>query len=178
MDDLTEKVQSSQNKLEDLVKRIPGYAGYKQKEQRREADKLLRLHVARKYEEQARRLNDLQFTLTTRGQLIPLMTLERAGIKLQLLVDRLKNASYGYAGLFDTVKIDEAALDRLYDFDEKMLEGVGQVASLLDTLEDAIHSEASIGTEASALVAQIQELNDTYSRRQDVVLGSEEPGTL
>jgi hypothetical protein len=171
MDDLTEKVQSSQGKLEELAKRIPGYAGYKLKEQRREADKLLRLAVARKYEEQLRRLNELQFTLTSRGQLVPLMTLERAAIKLQLLIDRLKNASYGYAGLFDAVKIDEAALDKLYDFDQQTLEGASQVAALLDKLEDAIHSEAPIGTEAGTLVAQVQELNDAYSHRQDVILG-------
>src|SRR5512135_459240 len=112
MDDLTEKIQAGQSKLEDLAKRVPGYAGYKAKEQRREADKLLRLHVAHKYEDQLKRLNELQLTLTSRGQLVPLMTLERAGIKLQLLIDRLRNASYGYAGLFDAVKIDEAALDK------------------------------------------------------------------
>ena len=49
MNDLTEKTQSSRTKLEELEARIPGYAGYKAKEQRREAYKLLRLHVARKY---------------------------------------------------------------------------------------------------------------------------------
>ena len=57
MDDLTEKVQSSQTKFEEVVGRIPGYAGYKQKERRREADKILRLHVARKYEEQLKALD-------------------------------------------------------------------------------------------------------------------------
>ena len=172
MDDLTEKVQSAQGKLEELAKRIPGFAGYKQKEQRREADKLLRLHVARQFEEQLRRLNELQFTLTSRGQLMPVMTLERASIKLQLLIDRLKNASYGYAGLFDAIKVDEAALDRLYDFDQQTLQGVGQVAELLGKLEDVIHSEAPIATDAGALVSLVQELNDTYSHRQDVILGS------
>jgi hypothetical protein len=170
MDDLTEKIQSSQGKLEGLTERIPGFGGYKQKERRREADKILRLHVARKYEEQLRRLNELQFTLTSRGQLIPMMTLERAGIKLQLLIDRLKNASYGYAGLFDAVKIDEAALDKLYDFDQQMIEGADQVSASLDQLASAIQSEAPVGTEANALVAQIQTLNDTYSHRQDVTL--------
>jgi len=171
MDDLMEKSQSTQTKLEGLLARIPGFGGYKQKERRREADKALRLHVAREYEEQLRRLNELQFTLTSQGQLMPMMTLERAGIKLQLLIDRLKNASYGYAGLFDAVKIDEAALDKLYDFDQQMLEGVNQVSALLDRLGDAIQSEAPVGAEAGALVAQVQALNDTYSHRQDVILG-------
>jgi len=171
MDDLTEKVQSAQTKLDGLATRIPGYAGYKQKEQRREADKLLRLHVARKFEDQLKRLNELQFTLTSRGQLIPLMTLERAGIKLQLLIDRLRNASYGYAGLFDAVKIDKAALDKLYDFDQQMLQGVDQVVALLSKLEDAIQSEAPIITEAGSLVTLMQELNEAYGHRQDVILG-------
>ena len=50
--DLTELVKASQNKFEKLVSGIPGYKGYKQKEQRREADKLLRLQIARQFEQQ------------------------------------------------------------------------------------------------------------------------------
>ena len=138
LDDLTERIQASQNKLEDVASRIPGYAGYKQKEQRREADKLLRLHVARQYEDQLDRLNGIQYQLTSQGALSNMMVLERAAIKLQLLVDRIRTASYGYAGLFDAIKVDEDVLDRLYDFDQAMLQGVDDIAAVLDELSSAV----------------------------------------
>jgi hypothetical protein len=168
--DLTEKVQSSQNAFERLVSRIPGFGGYKQKEQRREADKLLRLYVARQYEEQLTRLNAIQAELASQGDLRTLLALERVTIKLQLLIDRIKNASYGYSGLFDAVKVDEAALDKLYEFDRGMVDGVETISVLLDKLAGAVGLQQSAATEARELTAALEELNATYSRRQDVIL--------
>jgi len=170
LDDLTERVQSSQNKLDSLVSRIPGYAGYKAKEQRREADKLLRLHVAAQYQEQMNRLNEMQYALTSGGQLRLILVLERAVMKLQLLIDRIKTASYGYAGLFDAVKVDEEVLDRLYDFDESMLDGADELATLLSNLQDAAASDALSLADGNQLVGLLEELNNTFSHRQDVVL--------
>ena len=170
LDDLTEKIQSSQNKLEQLISRVPGFAGYKQKEQRREADKLLRLYVARQYEEQLTRLSNVQHAMVSQGRLKAMSTLERGVTKLQLLVDRIKTASYGYAGLFDAIKVDEAALDRLYDFDQAMLEGVDKIAADLDRLDEAAQAEAATLTEAGQLIADLEALNNTFSRRQDVIL--------
>jgi hypothetical protein len=168
--DLTEKIKGSQNKLEQLIAKIPGYAGYKQKEQRREADKLLRLHVARQYEAQLDRLHEIQMNLTTRGRLASIVTLERASMKLQLLIDRLKTASYGYSGLFDAVKVNEEALDKLYEFDQAMLAGVDEVAALLTKLDEAAQVEAPVAAEANDLIRTLDELHTTFSRRQDVIV--------
>ena len=168
--DLTEKIKGSQSKLEQLISKIPGYAGYKQKEQRREADKLLRLHVARQYEAQLVRLNNTQMTLTTRGRLSSIVTLERAVMKLQLLIDRLKTASYGYTGLFDAVRVNEEALDKLYEFDQAMLAGVDELAALLTKLDEAAQAEASTAAEANDLIIKLEQLNTTFSQRQDVIL--------
>ncbi len=170
LDDLTEKIQASQSKFENLVAKIPGYAGYKQKEQRREADKLLRLHVARQYEEQLRRLNEVQYALTASGRLASIVTLERAVMKLQLLIDRIKTASYGPAGLFDAIKVDEGVLDRMYEFDLAMLEGVNELATLLDRLSTAAETEATTAAEANDLVATLERLNTTFSERHDIIL--------
>ena len=170
LDDLTEKIQSSQNKLEELISRVPGFSGYKQKEQRREADKLLRLYVARQYEEQLTRLSNTQYAMVSQGRLKAMSTLERGVTKLQLLIDRIKTASYGYAGLFDAIKVDEGALDRLYSFDQAMLEGVDKIAADLDRLDEAAQAEAATLTEAGQLIADLEALNNTFSRRQDVIL--------
>jgi len=173
LDDLTEKVQSSQSKLEQLMSKIPGFDGYKQKEQRREADKLLRIHVARQYEEQLARLSSIQYAITSRGGLDALKSvaaLERSMTKMQLLIDRIKTASYGYAGLFDAIKVDEEALDKLYDFDQAMLEGADGIAAILDELDQDAQSEAPTSAEANRLIAKLEALNNTFSRRQDVIL--------
>ncbi len=169
-EDISETIKGAQNKFEKLVSSIPGYAGYKRKEQRREADRLLRLHVARQYEAQLGPLNSVQQTLASRGDLSSILPLERAAMKLQLLIDRIKTASYGYAGLFDAIKVDEAALDRLYEFDLAMLDGAGRVSAAIANIVQAVEGEGSAAGSVNALISELEALNTTFSHRQDVIL--------
>jgi hypothetical protein len=168
--DLNETVKASENKFEKLVSGIPGYKGYKQKEQRREADKLLRLQIARQYEQQLLRVNALTRKITYRGKLADVAQVDRAAMKLQLLIDRIKHASMGYSGLFDAIKVDEDALDKLYDFDLAMLEGVTKISTLIDQLGQGVADEMPIAEPADMLIAELEALNSTFGMRQDVLL--------
>jgi hypothetical protein len=112
----------------------------------------------------------MQLALTTSGKLTAIVPLERAATKLQRLIDRIKTASYGYAGLMDAVKVDEAALDKLYDFDQAMLGGVERLAALLDKLSAAVDAEAPITAESKELSKELDALNNTFGRRHEVIL--------
>lgn len=168
--DLRERVEGALGAFEDLVRKIPGYKGYKDKELRREADKLLRLQVARRFDEQRRRLNGVLVELTNAGRLGVLVTMDRALMKLQFLIDRVKTASYGYAGLFDAIKIKEAELDALYEFDAKLTGSVAQVKELIDAIA-AADKDDDVNKAGHALLEALEEINTDFSGRQDVVLG-------
>ncbi|MFQ6014057.1 MAG: hypothetical protein ACE5NP_01265 [Anaerolineae bacterium] len=170
--DIKGKIERELSGLEKLAANIPGYQGYKEKEVRREADKVLRLHLAQQFQEQRSRLNQVQVQLTDTGRIAGIVTLERAMMKLQLLIDRLKTASYGHAGLFDAVKVKEKELDALYAFDSALSDGVDGVATLIDQLSEAAATEQETGGLANKLVATLEELNSTFSQRQDVILES------
>jgi len=168
--DLREKVTEALGGLEQLVAKVPGYKGYKEKEMRREADKLLREHLARQFEEQRRRIPGLQMQLISAGQIGFLDDLESAGMKLQFLIDRLKTASYGYAGFFDAVKVKEAQLDALYEFDNALMDDVPRVADGINKVSEAIVAKEGVAEAIANLVSTIQSMNDTFSKRQDVIL--------
>lgn len=169
--DLRQRVAEARGGLENLMAQIPGFKGYKEKETRREADKLLRMHLARQFEEQRRRLNDVQVQLTDKGELSLVVTLERAMMKLQLLIDRLKIANYGYAGWFDAVKVRGPELDALYDFDNALADGLAKVSGIINELATAASDEEKRASIANELVAAVEEINNTFSRRQDVIIG-------
>jgi hypothetical protein len=168
--DLREKVTEALGGLEQLVAKVPGYKGYKEKEMRREADKLLREHLARQFEEQRRRIPDLQKQLINSGQIGFLDDLESGGMKLQFLIDRLKTASYGYAGFFDAVKVKEKQLDALYEFDNALMDDVPRVADGINKVSEAIVAKEGMAEAIANLVSTIQSMNDTFSKRQDVIL--------
>lgn len=173
MVDLRETVESALGGLEKLVKNIPGYKGYKDKELRREADKLLRTEVAGKLDDQRKRLSDLQVQLVSQAQIEFLDDMERAVMKLQLLIDRMKTASYGYAGLFDAVKVKEEQLDALYEFDSQMLDYVGEVAGDVDQVASAITAKEGVGVAIAELVLTVEQANLSFGHRHEAILQAE-----
>jgi hypothetical protein len=168
--DLREKVTEALGGLEQLVAKIPGYKGYKEKEMRREADKLLREHLARQFEEQRRRIPDLQKQLISSGQIGFLDDLESGAMKLQFLIDRLKTASYGYAGFFDAIKVKEEQLDAIYEFDNALMDEVSNVTAGINKVSEALAAKEGVAEAIANLVSTIQGINDTFSKRQDVIL--------
>jgi hypothetical protein len=168
--DLRETVGASLSGLEDLAHRIPGYQGYKDKELRREADKLLRTEIANRFDDQRKRLSELQNQLISQGQIEFLDDLERVNVKLQLAIDRIKTASYGYAGLFDAVKVKEDQLDALYEFDEKMLDFADDIASGVDAAASAIAAQEGVASTMSELATTVDEANLAFGHREEAIL--------
>jgi hypothetical protein len=163
-------VRGSLGSLEELALAIPGYKGYKEKELRREADKLLRLEVAGKLDDQRKRLSELQMQLINQSQITYVDDLDRAASKLQLLIDRVTTASYGYAGLFDAVKIKEEQLDALYEFDTQMLASVDEIAGDVDQVSSAISVREGIGEAITGLAGTVQEANLAFGHREEAIL--------
>lgn len=168
--DLREKVTEAMGGLESLVAKIPGYSGYKAKETRREADKLLREQLARSFDEQRRHLLELQKQLANSGQIALLDDMDSAAVKLQTLIDRIRTATYGYAGFFDAVKVKEDQLDALYEFDNALVEQVGNVEAAVGRVESALTAQEGVAEAIADLTRVIRDINDLFSRRQDAIL--------
>lgn len=172
--DLRETVESALGGLEGLIKKVPGYKGYKDKELRREADKLLREQIADQLDDQRRRLVELQNRAISQAQIEFLDDLERAVTKLQLLIDRVKTASYGYAGLFDALKVKEEQLDMLYEFDARMLASVNVIAADVDQVESAIAAREGVSEATAELADTIEQANRTFGHRHEAILQAAE----
>jgi len=172
MTDLYEQIKGNRGRIESFVGKFPGYAGYKEKEMRRAADKLLRDTLARRVEEQWRRLPDVQKQLLSGGQIQWLDDVESATMKLQTFIDRLRTASYGYAGFFDAVRIKEDELDQLYNFDMALDEHVDGIRAAVDALSSAAMSKEGIAEAVSQLNSAAAAANEAFSRRKDVITGT------
>jgi len=171
--DLRETVQGHLGGLEALAAKIPGFKGYKQKELRREADKMLRMEVAGKLDDQRKRLVELQMQLITGRMIEFLDDLERAITKLQGLIDRIRTASYGYAGLFDAVKVKEEQLDALYEFDNRLLDSVSEIAAAVDKVTSAIGAQEAVGPAIFELVSEAEQASLTFGHRHEAVIQAE-----
>lgn len=167
--DFQEDVRSARRGLERLAAKIPGYHGYKEKETRREADRLLRQHLVAQLDEERRRLIELQRRLLDSGGLRMLDDLDRALLKVQKLGDMIRTASYGYAGLFDAIKVKEAQLDVLYQFDSQMLDKVEAIREAVNALAAAQEANADLRPAVEQLIAAAEEANQRWREREEAI---------
>lgn len=170
MTDIFDILSEDRDPIKKLLAKIPGFKGYVERGDRRMSDKILRETVAKDYETQYQRISSLQRDLISSGGLAYIDDLENAAIKIRQFIDRIKTASYGYAGLFDAIKIKEEELANIYNYDLTLLEHVNEVSSAIDNVEASIGSD---GLPASIrhLIAISQEVVDAFNKRSDALKG-------
>lgn len=166
------EIKQEWGSLQQLASKIPGFSGYMERESRRAADKLLRETLVRRFEEQWRRLPDLQRQLMSSGLVDLVDELESATMKLQTAIDTLRTAKYGYAGFFDAVKVNEAQLDRLYAYDNQLADNVGRVQAAIDVVASAITAREGVQAAITNLNMACRDTNEAVTRREDVLSGA------
>ena len=170
-DDLMNKAKDQMNVLERVVAGVPGYKGYKEKEQRRETDKTLRMVLTRQIEDQKMRLTELQLTLISGGQLGLMDDMKRCATKMQILADSIRTASYGYAPLFDDISVKEAELDALAQFDEGLAAGVERIKIIIDTMGTLAGRPDQDWMESNrALNNTVENLVTEFGHRHELIL--------
>ena len=169
MPDYRQRVEESQGSFRKLVARLPGFKGYIAKEARREADKMLRTYIGRQLDQQRSRMQRLGAKLATAGNLDAVTSLEQVRMRLQTISDKIKTATYGYAGFFDAATVNEKELDGLYDFDNSLMDEVEAITGAVSNLTTA-QGEA-FDAALDPVSAAIDDLNAVWSKRQDVITG-------
>jgi hypothetical protein len=171
MSDLFETVKGGQDIFKKLLSYIPGFKGYVERSNRRAADKLLRDQVALKYSELVKRTSRLQKDIAEAGQLDFLDDVDAIGLKLRTFVDRIKNASYGYSGFFDAIKINEKELAQIYTFDTAFFQLANQISNGLDNVEAGIGADG-LKSAIRAVDDLARQVGETYDHRYQVITGS------
>jgi hypothetical protein len=153
---MLDKARAGQNFLEQIANAIPGFKGYREKELRRDADRLQREHLASQLEQCKKTLDQVSRDATRGGSLDAINDIETARKKLDKAVARIRYADRGYAGFFDAIKVDEQALERVYQFDMGLLADV-----------QAVQGAARVGDAKAAVTGMIAALDALDTRLGD-----------
>jgi len=156
---------SEKNFLEQLASHVPGLAGYRERDARRETDRRLREFLAGRLEDGRRALDLLRNAATAAGNLEALDAIGRLDRTLQKTVASLRFANRGYSGVFDQVKIREAELDAIYAYDAAL---TGEVLALSDRLR-AAGAGAPDGSAIADLASAAAGVDLRVDRRREIL---------
>lgn len=149
--------------LEKAIRLIPGYKGYKGKEERRDNDALFRSMLAERIEKLNGLVNNSLSGLKGPAALKTAGGFDRLTKKLEKVADKVRFAARGYRGWFDMHKVREEELDKLYQFDVALVEDVEKLEDDFAAVTDAVSGGGDV---AGALETAIASL-DAFSTRMD-----------
>lgn len=135
VDRTSEFAGSYQESTDSVLRRIPGYAGYKNKEQARDSDRALRDDIARQLDQNADRVEAVQRTAANERNVARAGELEPVVQGFRNAANLVRSLSYGYGGLFSDNPVDETALAQLRLFDEGLLVKVMALTTAIDGIE-------------------------------------------
>jgi len=168
-----EKVKSEMRLSERILAELPGFKGYKEKELRREADKLIRNHLYRKLVEAKNMIRDVFQELSEKRRYEVLNDVDKLVMKFDRIAEKINHASYGYTGFFEATKIEEDDLDRMISFDAGLLDNVKKISATATTVKtETLRQEYEKAKEhIQKLRELIEELEQTFDERIEMIRG-------
>ncbi len=158
-----------------LIGLIPGYGGYKKRETRRETDRLVR-EKAMLFVDHAKDATD-QITgillQTNNRSVMPISEKLRQAIDVTL--HTMRTGEYGYSGIFDAEKVDENKLEKLTEYDARVVIKSKQFQKHAEELTDRALSEPdNLPKLIMDLQREIEVLKKDFERRRDIINGVED----
>ncbi len=165
MDDLRKKIDEGENWYQKLIEKIPGFAGYFEREKRRTADKLLRDYLANRLRESKDTLMKKANELFKAHDFDTLNELNDLVKHFQMVIDKIQYTPHGYSGFFGAIKVDTPELDRLYSTDATLV-------SLIEETENIMKDSSKTAKEQVKLIEEeLKKFEEKITERQNILSG-------
>ena len=171
--DVYAQAKSQMRLSERIAAALPGFRGYKEKELRRESDKLIRNNLYLKLTKDKDNVKSISQKIADKRYMDVLTDIDRLNAKMDRITEKVNHASYGYAGFYDIVKIKEENLDRMITFDNQLLDEVNALTASIEELKTQLLSNnfANLKDKIQTIADKFELLEDTFDKREQVILG-------
>lgn len=168
-----EKAKGEMRITERIVAALPGFRGYKEKELRRESDKLIRNHIYQRLTIARKDLKEAFQKLSDSKMQEVLTDMDRFIMRFDRVAQKINHASYGYAGFFNIVKVEESKLDKMIEFDNGLLDHAEKLVAEADTFKKEVAKQKFEKTRGHLdnLESTLEELEETVDGRDEIVKG-------
>jgi hypothetical protein len=168
-----EKGKSEMRITERILAALPGFRGYKEKELRRESDKLIRNHLYLRLSEARKDLKETFQKLSDSKMQEVLTDMDRFIMRFDRVSEKINHASYGYAGFFNIVKVEEGKLDQMIDYDNGLIDGVEKIVAEADSFrKEAVKQNfEKTRDHLDNLEEMLESLEEAFDGRDEVIKG-------
>jgi len=168
-----EKGKAEMRLSERILAELPGFRGYKEKELRRESDKLIRNHIYQRLSEARKDLKEVFQKLSDSKMHEVLTDMDRFIMRFDRVSGKINHASYGYAGFFNIVKVEESKLDKMIEFDTNLLTEAEKIVAKADAFKKEVVKQKFEKTRdhLSSLEDMLEMMEEAFDQRDEVIKG-------
>jgi hypothetical protein len=169
-----EKAKGEMRLSERILAELPGFRGYKEKELRRESDKLVRNNLYQRLTEARKDLKEIFQKLSDNRLQEVLTDMDRFVMRFDRVSVKIKHASYGYAGFFNVLKIEEEKLDKMIEFDTGLMDDVDKIAEETTVFKKEVMKKnfEKVSDHIQGLSDLLEKLEETFDDREEIILGA------
>ncbi len=173
MVDFREKVKDDRGLLKKIELAIPGFRGYRKREDLRIADRLLREELVNILAQAARSVEETRDVLAKRKELDLLEDMAKFVSRMNTTVERVRHAEQGYTGLSPDYRIEEAELNRMYEWDLGLIDDVASLRHISNQL--MANAKTMLVSEMSGEIdkglASLTNFDQLFDRRREAIAG-------
>ncbi|MCG7840787.1 MAG: hypothetical protein MIO87_02630 [Methanomassiliicoccales archaeon] len=175
MPDIRDKVEDDRGLLKKIQLVIPGFRGYRIREDLRDSDRMLRAELAKRLGLQRTQLEEARGALVRNDPMSD--ALEEIGGVINLfkkVEGEMAHAEVGYSGISADIKIKDRELDSLYEYDASMIESLQFIDQALIQVPEMITS----GNDNDLMFAidtvryRVTGLEERFKRRKTAITGT------
>lgn len=175
MADLRERVVEDRGLISKIQAFIPGFKGYREKEDLRAADNMLRIQAADKLA--AIRL-DVEACRAVMVRNMTLEYLESLGAliaRFKTVDGEVRHAAQGYSGISAKIQVQQSELNKLYEYDLSLMNGLADIKGDAAKLRAAVDAKdgGSINANIASIDAKLAGIEDLFRKRMTMITGTE-----
>ena len=173
MTDMRQKVEDDRGLLKKIQLVIPGFKGYREREDLRIADRLLREQLADRL---GMAVRDLEASRDKLAQNNDIEWLDEVGKLINdttAAQNKIRHAEQGYTGVSPDYRIEQSQLNRMYDWDLSLLYNIDNVKGGAEKLKDASSSGDNDEIEKGLSIAKeaLIKFDELFNTRREAVAG-------
>jgi len=168
--DLRERVVENRGFLKKLQLKVPALKEYRKLEDIRAADQLLRKQVFDRLNEAKSKLELIRKAISDKGDFSNLTAIGTTISQIQQVAGQVGHAQQGSAGISPNIRIDENALNKLYEYDYNFVNSAEQIFSTAsDSLTEYTSGTSSVQAISTKIASILEDFKHVWKQRLDSV---------
>ncbi len=170
--DLRTKVESDRGLVKQIELAIPGFRGYRVREDLRVADSLLRKQLADRISHVKDRFETVREGIIKGMQLALIEDVKNISNNFHTIENRIRHAEQGYTGISPDFKVMENELNQMYEMDLSLIANVQAMAALVGAMNSKIiDGKPELAQDLAEMKNELLNFSQTFDGRREAFAG-------